>query len=451
MASIKARPDRGGKWEAQYRDASGRRHRRQFDRKRDAEKWIDEVTAAVVTGTYVDPKAGRMTFREYADHWRSVQVHRESTADQIERNFRNHVYPVLGDKQLASILRSDVQGLVKKLSMTLAPATVSVIYRHVSSVLKAAVADRKLATSPCVGVSVPKARKAKVVPLEVDLVTEIAEAVPPRYRAMVIVDAATGLRQGEIWGLTVDRVDFLRRTANVDRQLVSVAGARPSFGPLKTEASYRVVPLPKVAVEALAAHLAEFPTGRDGLIFTSSTGAPLRRSAFGDVWRAAVVEAQRKFALAHPQVLLEAVARVFLDAPAAQRLDRVALGFKLSPKRVGEVVTEAREAGLIPAEGASAGEVVLARARLGERDERVVFHELRHFYASLLIRHGESVKTVQARLGHASAVETLDTYSHLWPDSDDLTRDAVDSALGSAVHQVSTSGDSESRLRRSEA
>jgi integrase len=57
------------------------------------------------------------------------------------------------------------------------------------------------------------------------------------------------------------------------------------------------------------------------------------------------------------------------------------------------------------------------------------FHQLRHFYASLLIRHGESVKTVQARLGHASASETLDTYSHLWPDSDDRTRTAVDSVL----------------------
>jgi integrase len=50
------------------------------------------------------------------------------------------------------------------------------------------------------------------------------------------------------------------------------------------------------------------------------------------------------------------------------------------------------------------------------------FHELRHFYASLLIRHGESVKTVQARLGHASASGTLDTYSHLWPDRDARTR-----------------------------
>ena len=47
-------------------------------------------------------------------------------------------------------------------------------------------------------------------------------------------------------------------------------------------------------------------------------------------------------------------------------------------------------------------------------------------YASLLIRHGESVKVVQAWLGHATAAETLDTYSHLWPDSDDTTRAAVE-------------------------
>ena len=59
-------------------------------------------------------------------------------------------------------------------------------------------------------------------------------------------------------------------------------------------------------------------------------------------------------------------------------------------------------------------------------------HALRHYYASLLIRYGESVKTVQARLGHASAAETLDTYSHLWPDSDDRTREAVDQVLGNS-------------------
>jgi integrase len=72
----------------------------------------------------------------------------------------------------------------------------------------------------------------------------------------------------------------------------------------------------------------------------------------------------------------------------------------------------------------------LRRNRFGEMWRPVAgglhFHDLRHFYASLLIRHGESVKVVQARLGHASAAETLDTYSHLWPDSEDRTRAAVD-------------------------
>jgi len=44
-----------------------------------------------------------------------------------------------------------------------------------------------------------------------------------------------------------------------------------------------------------------------------------------------------------------------------------------------------------------------------------------------------SVKTVQARLGHANAGETLDTYAHLWPDAEDRTREAVDEVLGADV------------------
>ena len=54
------------------------------------------------------------------------------------------------------------------------------------------------------------------------------------------------------------------------------------------------------------------------------------------------------------------------------------------------------------------------------------FHQLRHFYASLLIQHGESVKVVQERLGHQRAELTLDTYSHLWAETDDAARAAVD-------------------------
>ncbi len=192
----------------------------------------------------------------------------------------------------------------------------------------------------------------------------LAAAVPPCYETLVLLAAGTGLRQGEAFGLTVDRVDFLLRSLKVDRQLVLLAKQEPRHGPPKTRASYRTVPLPQVVVLALSRHLELFPSGQDGLLFTEDGGAPLRRADFSArVWRPAV-----------------------------------------------------KKAGM----------------------EGAVFHELRHYYASLLIQHGESVKVVQARLGHATAAETLDTYSHLAPDSEDQTRTAIDSVLGATADSLRT-------------
>jgi integrase len=57
------------------------------------------------------------------------------------------------------------------------------------------------------------------------------------------------------------------------------------------------------------------------------------------------------------------------------------------------------------------------------------FHDLRHYYASLLISSGLDVKVVQTRLRHTSGKTTIDTYGHLWPDSDDSTRAAINSVM----------------------
>jgi len=78
-----------------------------------------------------------------------------------------------------------------------------------------------------------------------------------------------------------------------------------------------------------------------------------------------------------------------------------------------------------------------------KRARRIVLHPagFSQFGCSLLIRHGESVKVVQARLGHASAAETLDTYSHLWPDSENRTRAAVDEVLGPRVSPTCHAGE----------
>lgn len=60
----------------------------------------------------------------------------------------------------------------------------------------------------------------------------------------------------------------------------------------------------------------------------------------------------------------------------------------------------------------------------------------------MLIHHGESVKVVQERLGHKTAQETLDTYAHLWPDSHDRTRRAVDELLGATFSGDTSAADS---------
>jgi len=333
MASIRKREN--GQWRARYRDDAGKEHARHFARKVDAQRWLDETTASVVTGTYVDPKAGAVTFRDYAEQWRAVQVHRPSSQAHVETMLRRHVYPTLGDRKLSSILPSDVQTLVKRLD--LAPATVGVIHSIVSGVMRAAVRDRRVVANPCEGTKLPKVDRKSVVPLTTDQVETVRAAMPAHLRALVTLATGTGMRQGECFGLTVDRLDFLRRTVTVDRQLVTVP-RRTYLAPPKTAASVRTIPLPQVVVDAMAAHLAAFPASEAGFVFTLG-GKPISRSAFGHLWRSV-----------------------------------------------------AREAGLSTGTG---------------------LHSMRHYYASLLIRHGESVKVVQARLGHASASETLDTYSHL--------------------------------------
>lgn len=367
MASVSKRPD--GRWRARYRDSSGREHSKHFARKVDGQRWLDEVTASVVTGQYVDPKAGRVLFREYAEQWRAAQVHRPSSQAHVETMLRRHAYPTLGERPLATILPSEVQAWVKRLSTgdadrkPLAPSTVAVVHSIVSSVFKAAVRDRRIPANPCEGTRLPKREPKQVVPPTTEQVLAIEAGMTEALRALVTTVAGTGMRQGEALGLTRDRVDFLRRELRVDRQLVGVRDGQPVFGPPKTEASYRTIPLPQVVIDVLAAHVARYDVGAEGLLFTLD-GAPLTRQTFGHLWR-----------------------------PVA------------------------RPAGLPSGQG---------------------LHSLRHYYASLLIRYGESVKTVQARLGHASAAETLDTYSHLWPDSDDRTRDAVDSVLSAPADSVRT-------------
>jgi integrase len=73
------------------------------------------------------------------------------------------------------------------------------------------------------------------------------------------------------------------------------------------------------------------------------------------------------------------------------------------------------------------------KEKLDGLPEGFSFHDLRHYLASLLIASGADIKTVQARLRHASASTTLGTYGHLWPDADESTRAAVGKVITARI------------------
>jgi integrase len=363
------RHGRGKRWRVRYTDDSGEKVERLFGKKADADRFDAEARTDVHRGLYIDPAAGKVTVQDYAEQWRTAQMHRDSTAGLIERTFRLHVNPVMGSRPIASIRSTHMQAWVKNLD--LAPSTARIVHSHVVSMFGAAVRDRAIAVSPCSGITLPELPHAEHQILTQEQVHALARALPPRFRAMVYVGAGCGLRPSEVFGLELTHVDFLRQEVAVVQQLRTATGRNPFVAPLKTRTSRRVVELAQPTAEALARHLERFPatevqvsdetdarnvrTRPAKLLFTAD-GDPISRSVWSKTW-----------------------------APAA------------------------RTVGLPSGTG---------------------FHALRHYFATLLIFAGANVKTVQMALGHSSPTITLDTYLGLWPDQIDRTRNLVAQGLG---------------------
>jgi integrase len=373
VASIQKRDN--GRWRARYRDADDREHARHFARKADAELWLAQVRADQLRGTYVDPRAGKVTLRDFAESWLAAQGHRPGTKRLYERTMRLHVLPVLGQRPMASIRRTDIQALVTASAKDLAPKTVENHLRLIRAVFNAAVEDQLISVSPVRKISRQPAPRARVVPLSVDQIDALVKATSAHYRALIITAVGSGLRQGELLGLRAEDVDLERELVHVRHQLVSVPGTPVHLGPTKTTASLRSVPVPSFVIEALEQHMASYPRGPFGVLFTNTRGAHVNR----------------------------------------QSLHR---SFRASLRNAGLPLT-------------------------------VTFHQLRHTYASLLIEAGESPTVVAARLGHKNATETLQTYSHLWPSSEDQTRLVLSRAFQSADSLRTWEPRTPSDLRRS--
>lgn len=365
-----------------WRDPDGRQRARSFEKLKDARKHKANVEADLVRGEYIDPDAGKETFEAYTTRWLESQTF--DSLDLVSSRLRLHVFPVLGSKQLGRIRPSTIQAWLRTLS-GLAPNYQKVIFEHVASVFAAAVDDEALAKNPCLAASVrrPKAETKKIVPWTGERVLAVRSAMSDRYAIVATLGAGLGLRQGEIFGLSPDDLDFLRGGVEVQRQVRVVNGTRLVFAQPKGR-KVRTVPLPDSVRDELAAYLVRFPAVPVTLPWRTLDGPPLTV----------------RLVLTTPRAGQRAINRKNFNANVWH------------PALVTADVPRSRENGC---------------------------HALRHFYASTLLDAGETIKAVSEYLGHSDPGFTLRTYTHLLPASHDRTRKAVDSAL-LGVQDVYTGG-----------
>jgi integrase len=249
-------------------DAAGKTHTapQTFATRPEAARFLAQVETDLARGEWTDPRAGRVSFAEWAARWQATTTNlRPNTRALHGYLLRRFLLPAFADTALADLdlmaVRSWLAGLERE---AVSPNTVAKAYRLLARIMDTAVEAGLLVRNPCAVKGAATERAAEMRVATVTQVAALAEAIHPRFRALVLVAAYAGLRWGELVGLRVKRVDLLHGRITVAEQATEIDG-HFTWGPPKTEAGRRTVTLPAVAAAALAEHLAHTaspaPTG----------------------------------------------------------------------------------------------------------------------------------------------------------------------------------------------
>ncbi|KWT63131.1 integrase [Streptomyces albus subsp. albus] len=389
---VRVRTDRYGiglRYRARYIGPDGTEQAKSFpDRQKGhAEKWLTRINADMDAGHFFDPKAGQVTFQEYAAKWLSGLTTDLGSQEVVDRRIRLHAVPYLGARPMGSFKPEHVRTWLSALQAALPNATYRRgIYDSVSSLFNAAVDDGVIRANPCHAQSVkaPQPDPRLIQPWPESRVFAVRDGLPDRYAATVDAGGGGGLRQGEVFGLAEENIDFATGWLHV-RQQVKRVGGTLVFAPPK-RGKLRSAPLSPVVGGNLRLHMSQFPPVEvtlpwktpDGppvtrkLVFTSGVGKAIWRSYFDDyVWKPAL-----------------------------------AFAGVIPPRQPGERYAAAPDDGM---------------------------HALRHFYASVLLDGGESIKALSVYLGHSDPGFTLRIYTHLLPSSEERTRAAVSAVFARGV------------------
>ncbi|HET6741027.1 MAG TPA: tyrosine-type recombinase/integrase [Kribbella sp.] len=340
----------------------------------------------VTRGEYVDPRAGTVRFEVLADSWLGSRVVDPTTEIRYETAWRLHVQPVFGKRQVKSIKPSEIANWLADLNRQKGTATARTAFIILHGTLQLAVDDDTIKRNPAKAdvVKVPTPKSGRVRAWSDSVVERIVTAHPLRYRAVPIIGAAAGLRQGELFGLAEEDIDFEAMEIQVRRQ-VKKLGKHFVFALPKNDLE-RTVPMSEGAALTLMHHINSFEPRPYSLPWERPDGDPHEAKILFR-WRDDRHILARGYdkSVWHPALAAAGV------IPQPVRDARGALRYLTN-----------RETGM---------------------------HALRHYYASVALADGVNIKELAEYLGHGDPGFTLRLYTHMLPSSHERARKAIDSRL----------------------
>ncbi|KJS58479.1 tyrosine-type recombinase/integrase [Streptomyces rubellomurinus] len=278
-----------GRWQIRYADpVTGlmRPGEQTYPTKTDADVALTLIEADIKRDRWTDPDAGSVKLNDFAVAWLRDRKLEESTRERYAITLRQYIEPGLGHRSLAEITPARVRSWRSALLENGAgePSVVKA-YQLLRAIMNTALDDELIQRNPC---RIKGADTYDVPERPVLSITEVfavANAIGPRWRALVLLTAFTTLRFGELAALRRRDVDLANRLVRVQRNQAELNSGRLYDKAPKSRAGFRPVAFPAEIVDDLAHHLDRYAgPGPDGHLFIGPRGGKLRRSNFRDDW-----------------------------------------------------------------------------------------------------------------------------------------------------------------------
>ena len=275
--------------------ANEKQRSKSFKRYDDAKRFKAVLEGDMVSGAFIDPKAGAVSLLSFIEeHADAIFVDvRASTRHRLLGIYRTHIVPEFGHLPLNAITTPMVNKWVVKMLETHSAGSVRKNVFALRRLLDLAVSFGILRANAAAKVRLPAESKNEQKFLTHDEALHLAECVPPRFRAMVLVAVFGGLRFGEIVSLQRKHILIERNQIKVMQTMTDISGQPVSFGPPKTKTSVRTVTIPRSVMNELAGHLSVYGVAdADDFVFTGERGTVVRRAWFSRTyWMPAIEKA----------------------------------------------------------------------------------------------------------------------------------------------------------------